>query len=413
MSICRFRFSIPLHYQILIMLLAGGLFGYFFSGLTVYTNWIGEIFLRGLNMIIVPLIFCSITTGVASVGSSGNLGRLGIKTIGYYMLSSLAAVSTGLIFVNLVKPGIGADIGLIETVEGISALSDNFGQTLIKIIPTNIVDALAQGQMLSIIFFAILFGFFLTRIGEKHSQLLIDFLDGVLEVIMKITMLIIRLTPLGVFSITSKVIAQQVITGQGISDIIARLGMYMATVLTGLIFHFFITLPLAMKLISKVNPVRHIRNMATPLLTAFSTSSSNATLPLSMEAVENNNGVSNKIVSFTMPLGATINMDGTALYECVAAMFIAQAYGIDLTIVQQITIVITSLLASIGAAGIPMAGLVMLAVVLKTAGLPLEGIGLLLAVDRILDMFRTTVNVYSDTICAVIIAKSEGEKLKI
>lgn len=413
MPASRLRLSVPLHYQILIMLLAGGLFGYYFSNLTNYTNWIGEIFLRALNMIIVPLIFCSITTGVASVGSSGNLGRLGIKTIGYYMLSSLAAIFTGLIFVNLIKPGIGADIGLVEPVEGIAASSDNFGQTLIKIIPTNIVEALAQGQMLSIIFFAILFGFFITRISERKSQVLIDLFDGVLEVIMKITMLVIKLTPLGIFSITSKVIAQQVITGQGIDDIIARLGMYMATVLGGLIFHFCVTLPLVMKFFAKVNPIRHIRNMATPLLTAFSTSSSNATLPLSMEAVENNNGVSNKIVSFTMPLGATINMDGTALYECVAVMFIAQAYGIDLTFIQQITIVFTSLLASIGAAGIPMAGLVMIAVVLKTAGLPLEGIGLLLAVDRILDMFRTTVNVYSDTVCAVIIAKSEGENLQI
>ncbi len=364
-------------------------------------------------MIIVPLIFCSITTGVASVGSSGNLGRLGIKTLGYYLFSSLAAITTGLLLVNVIRPGVGAEIGLVSPVEGIAAATDSFSQTLIKIIPTNIIDAMARGQMLSIIFFAILFGFFLTRISEKPQQLITDVFNGVLEVIMKITMLIIRFAPFGIFSITAKVIAQQVINGSGISEIISRLGLYMATVLAGLFIHAFFTLPLALKLIAKVNPMKHIRNMATPLLTAFSTSSSNATLPLSMDAVENNDGVSNKIASFTLPLGATINMDGTALYECVAVLFIAQAYGIDLSFGQQMIVVFTSLLASIGAAGIPMAGLVMMAVVLKAVGLPLEGIGLLLAVDRILDMFRTTLNVFSDTCGSVIIARTEGEKLNI
>jgi Na+/H+-dicarboxylate symporter len=395
------------------MLLAGGLFGYYFSDITRYTNWIGDLLLRALNMIIVPLIFCSITTGVASVGSSGNLGRLGIKTMGFYLLSSFAAIVTGLFLVNIFKPGVGADLGFIEPVEGIAAASDSFSQTLIKIIPTNIIEALAQGQMLSIIFFSILFGFFLTRISEKPQKLIADVFNGILEVIMRITMFIIRFTPLGIFSITAKVIAQQVINGNGIDEIIARLGLYMVTVLAGIFFHFFITLSLALKFLGKVNPMKHFRNMATPILTAFSTSSSNATLPLSMEAVENNDGVSNKIASFTLPLGATINMNGTALYECVAVIFIAQAYGIDLSFGQQMIVVFTSLLAAIGSAGIPMAGLVMMAVVLKAVGLPLEGIGLLLAVDRILDMFRTTLNVYGDTCGAAIIAKSEGEKLNI
>lgn len=409
----RLRLSIPLHYQILIMLLAGGLIGYFFPGVTVYTNWLGEIFLRALNMIIVPLIFCSITTGVASVGSSGNLGRLGLKTMGFYIFSTLVAILTGLVLVNTIKPGIGADLGFIEPVKGIAAQSDSFSQTLIKIVPTNIIEALAQGQMLSIIFFSILFGYFLTRIGEKPGRLLTDVINSILDVIMKITMLIIKLAPLGIFSITAKVIAQQLINGNGIEEILSRLGLYMLTVLAGILFHFLITLSLAMKLIGKVNPIKHLRNMATPLLTAFSTSSSNATLPVSMEAVENNDGVSNKIASFTLPLGATINMNGTALYECVAVVFIAQAYGIDLSLGQQMIVVFTSLLAAIGSAGIPMAGLVMMAVVLRAVGLPLEGIGLLLAVDRILDMFRTTLNVYGDTCAAVVIAKSEGEKLKI
>jgi len=395
------------------MLLAGGLFGYFFPGAASYTNWIGEIFLRALNMIIVPLIFCSITTGVASVGSSGNLGRLGLKTMGYYVLSTLIAIITGFILVSTIKPGVGAELGFVTPIEGIAAASDSFGQTLIKIIPTNIIEALAQGQMLAIIFFAILFGFFITRINEKPSLLLKDILNAVLDVIMKITLLIIKFTPLGIFSITAKVIAQQVQMGNEISESLIRLCLYIITVLAGLFFHGLVTLPLSVKLLGRANPFKHFKNMATPLLTAFSTSSSNATLPLTMEAVEDNDGVSNKIASFTLPLGATINMNGTALYECVAVMFIAQAYGIELTFTQQIIVVFTALLAAIGSAGIPMAGLIMMAVVLKAVGLPLEGIGLILAVDRILDMFRTTINVYGDTCAAVIIARSEGEKLKI
>jgi Na+/H+-dicarboxylate symporter len=230
---------------------------------------------------------------------------------------------------------------------------------------------------------------------------------------MKITLFIIRFTPLGIFSITAKVIAQQIQMGNEISEVISRLGLYFITVLLGLLIHGLITLPLSIKLLGKANPLKHLKNMATPLLTAFSTSSSNATLPLTMKAVEFEDGVSNKVASFTLPLGATINMNGTALYECVAVMFIAQAYGIDLTFGQQLIVIFTALLAAIGSAGIPMAGLVMMVVVLKAVGLPLEGIGLILAVDRILDMFRTTINVYGDTCCAVIIAKSEGEKLNI
>ena len=407
------RFSLALHWQILIMLLLGGLFGYFFPHLTKYTNWAGEVFLRGLNMVIIPLILFSISTGVASVGTADNLGRLGLKTMGYYVVSTLVAIVTGFFFVQLLKPGVGAELGLKVAVEDIAAGSESFGQTLIKIVPTNIFDSMVQGHMLSIIFFAILLGFFITRVGEKPRTLLMDVLNACLDVIMKITLFIIKFTPLGIFSISAKVISQQLLMGNQISEVISRLGLYFITVLLGLLVHGLITLPLSVKLLGRANPIKHFRNMSTPLLTAFSTSSSNATLPLSMEAVENKDGVSNKIASFTLPLGATINMNGTALYECVAVMFIAQAYGIDPTFGQQLVVIFTALLAAIGSAGIPMAGLVMMAVVLKAVGLPLEGIGLILAVDRILDMFRTAINVYGDTCAAVIIAKSEGETLKV
>lgn len=404
---------IPLHYPILITLIAGGFFGYFFSSATSYTNWIGDIFLRALNMIIIPLILTSVITGVASVGSKGNLGRLGLKTIGYYILSSIAAIITGFLLVSIIKPGVGADLGLTIPTDDISVASDSFGSTLIEIVPTNIFESLVEGNMLSIIFFAVLFGFFITRIEDKPRLMLMDVIQAILDVVMKITMFVIKFTPIGIFSITAKVISQQIQMGNDLSEIISRLGLYTVTVFAGLLIHAFITLSLSVKLLGRANPVKHFRNMATPLLTAFSTSSSNATLPLSMEAVEYRDGVSNKIASFTLPLGATINMDGTALYECVAVIFIAQAYGFDLSFTQHLIIVLTALLAAIGAAGIPMAGLVMMAVVLRAVGLPLEGIGLILAVDRILDMFRTAVNVYGDTCAAVVIARSEGEILRI
>ena len=407
------RISIPLHYQILIALIAGGLFGYFFSPASSYTNWIGDIFLRALNMIIIPLILASVMTGVANVGSSGNLGRLGLKTLGYYIFSSLLAIITGFFLVRTINPGTGTELGFSVPLEDISVASDSFGNTLIKIVPTNIFESLAKGNMLSIIFFAVLFGYFITKISEKPRTTLLDFMNAFLDVVMKITMFIIKFTPLGIFSITAKVIAQQVQMGNNISDVISRLGLYILTVLAGLLVHGLITLPLLVRLLGRADPFKHLRNMATPLLTAFSTSSSNATLPLTMEAIEYNDGVSNKIASFTLPLGATVNMDGTALYECVAVIFIAQVYGIELTFAQQMVVVFTALLAAIGAAGIPMAGLVIMSVVLRAVGLPLEGIGLILAVDRILDMFRTAINVYSDTCAAVIIAKSEGETLKI
>ncbi|MDO9580385.1 MAG: dicarboxylate/amino acid:cation symporter, partial [Bacteroidales bacterium] len=291
------KFSFPLHYQILIALIAGGFFGYFFHDKVIYTNWAGEIFLRGLNMIIVPLVLCSITTGVASVGTSGNLGRLGLKTMGFYLLSTLMAIITGFIFVTIIKPGVGADLGLKVPVDDISAISEGFGATLIKIVPTNIFEALMRGQMLSIIFFAILFGFFLTKVNEKPRMLLLNVFSATLDVIMKITLFIIKFTAIGIFSITAKVIAQQVQMGNDITEVISRLGLYFVTVLSSLLFHGLVTLPLLLKLLGRVNPVKHFKNIVTPLLTAFSTSSSNATLPLTMKAIEDNDGVSNKIAS--------------------------------------------------------------------------------------------------------------------
>lgn len=402
--------KIKLHWQILIALILAVAFGYFAPDLVQYISWMGVIFLRGLNMVVVPLILSSIISGVASIGGGSNLGRLGFKTISYYIVTSLIAILTGLFFVNLFQPGVGANLGNAETLNNLPTASTSVSDILIRTIPDNIFDAMAKGQILPVIFFAILFGVFITQIPQKKQEFLVSLFDSIFEVMMKITMFIIRFTPLGVFAIVAKEVAKN---AGSLGSIAGSLGIYMLTVFVALIVHAVIILPLSVKILGKVNPYKHFRNMATPLLTAFSTSSSNAALPLTMEATEHKNGVSSKISSFTLPLGATINMNGTALYECVAVIFIAQAYGIHLSISQQAIVVVTALLAAIGSAGIPMAGLVMMTIVLTAVNLPLEGIGLILAVDRILDMSRTTVNVWGDTCAAVIIAKSEGETLNI
>ncbi len=401
--------KIQLHWQILIALVLGVLFGLYFADYVYYISWMGDVFLRGLRMVIVPLILTSIISGVANIGNAENLGRLGLKTMGYYVTTSIIAILTGLFFVNVLKPGVGVDLGFSQEVEGIADSSRSLGETLLNIIPTNIFDAFSTGSMLSVIFFSILFGFFITKADNKPRKTMTDFFNASFDVMMKITMFIIKFTPYGVFGI----VALQVSNSSDFGALVQRMGIYMLTVILALLVHFVISLPLLTRFLGRVNPLKHFRAVSTPLLTAFSTSSSSATLPLTMTAVEKNDGVSNKITSFTLPLGATINMDGTALYECVAAIFIAQAYGVDLTFFQQIIVVITALLASIGAAGIPMAGMVMITVILTAVGLPLEGIGLILAVDRILDMFRTATNVWSDSCGAVIIAKSEGEQLKV
>ena len=257
--------------------------------------------------------------------------------------------------------------------------------------------------MLPIIFFSLLFGFFITKAPQPYGKQLTDFFQGVFEVMMRLTHFIILFTPLGVFAIIAKLVAQ---TGV---DVFIPLAGYMITVISALAIHALVTLPLLIYFVGGISPIAHFRAMSAALLTAFSTSSSSATLPLTMESMEKNAGASNKVTSFVLPLGATINMDGTALYECVAAMFIAQVYGIELGIGQQFIIVITALLASIGAAGIPMAGLVMMTIILHAVGLPLEGLGLILAVDRVLDMMRTSVNVWSDSCGTITIARSEGE----
>lgn len=367
---------------------------------------LAEIFLRLLRMAIMPLIITSIISGVVSVGSAAGLGRLSIKTFAYYIVSSLMAIITGLVLVNIFRPGVGAKIGLEMSPEIIPATEQGIGQLLINLIPENPFAAMAKGDVLPVIFFSILFGFFVTRLSERPRTQLADFFHAAFEAMMKLTLFVVWSAPLGVFGIISRIVAQTGI------EAFKSLGFYFVVVLLGLMIHASINLPLLLALIAQINPIKHYKGMPSALVMAFSTCSTIVTLPLTMKAVTENSKVSEKVSNFVLPIGATVNMDGTALYECVATIFIAQVYGFHLSFGAQVMVVITALLASIGAASVPMSGMVMMSIILKAVGLPLEGVAVILAVDRILDMFRTTVNVLSDSCGSVIVARLEGEKLE-
>jgi proton glutamate symport protein len=384
-------------------IIAGWVFG---EGIIPFAEPLAEVFLRLLRMAIMPLIVTSIISGVVSVGSAAGLGRLGVKTFFYYILSSLMAILTGLVLVNMFKPGVGAEIGLELSPGKLAAAERGIGELFTNLIPENPFAALARGDVLPIIFFSVLFGYFITKLSERPRAQLSDFFKAAFEAMMKLTLFVVWSAPFGVFGIIARIVAQ---TGFGAFQ---SLGFYFLVVLMGLAIHAFINLPLLLRLIAKVNPIKHYKGMPPALITAFSTCSTIVTLPLTMKAVTENSRVSEKVSNFVLPIGATVNMDGTALYECVATMFIAQVYGFELTIAAQFIVVVTALLASIGAASVPMSGMVMMSIILKAVGLPLEGVAVILAVDRILDMFRTTVNVLSDSCGAVIVARLEGESLE-
>ncbi|MCA9036199.1 MAG: dicarboxylate/amino acid:cation symporter [Planctomycetaceae bacterium] len=363
-------------------------------------RFIGDLFLRLLKMVTVPLIATSLITGVAGLGAHGGFGRMFGRTLFYYLGTSLLAITTGIILVNIIQPGVGATLPgggrTISSPEG--TLGEILIAQLLRMIPQNPVQAFANGEFLSIISFSILFGMFINVVGGDSGKRLADFFDAAFHVMMRMTTWIIGFAPIGVFAFMLYATATQ---GFEIFGILAK---YMITVFLALLIHGCVTLPVLVRIFGRRSPVAFAKAMTPSLLTAFSTASSNAALPLTMSCVEQRAGVSNRTSSFVLPLGATINMDGTALYEAVAVLFIAQATpGFDLTLAQQITVAITALLASVGAAGIPHAGLVMMAIVLQAVGLPLESQGIIIAVDRILDMCRTTVNVWSDSCgCAVI-----------
>ncbi len=362
---------------------------------------IGRIFITLLKMLIVPLILASMVLGVARVGDIRKLGGLGGRTFAFYLMTTWASVLVGLILVNLIRPGAGAP-SLPGNVPEAARNVRGFWDTIIGMIPSNLFEAMANMDILPIIVFSLFFGAILTTLGKK-AEPLINFFDSLNAAMLKMADVVIKLTPYGVFALLASVVAE---TGP---SIFTNLGKYMLTVLLGLAIHAVVVLPLLLRYVGRVGPSRYLSNVAPALTTAFSTASSSATLPLSMDCVENRAGISKRVSSFVLPIGATINMDGTALYESVAAVFIAQVYGIELSLMQQVVVFLTATLAAVGAAGIPSAGLVTMAIVLNAVGLPLEGIGMILAVDRILDMCRTTVNVWGDTVGCAVIARLEGD----
>lgn len=364
------------------------------------SKWLGDLFLRLLKMVTIPLIVTSLVTGIAGLGNAAKFGKMFSRTLLYYLSTSLLAIFTGIFFVNLIRPGIGAQLpggtGSLST--GQESVSSIFLEMADRLIPTNIIHSLGEGEFLSIISFSMLTGIFIIIVGGKHAKLLTDFFRAGFEVMMRMTLFIISLAPIGVLAFMV-----YAVSSQGI-EIFKILGWYMLTVFLALLFHAVVILPCIVKFVARRSPIEFARAMSPALMTAFSTASSNGTLPLTMTCVEEKGEVSNEVSSFVLPLGATINMDGTALYEAVAVLFIAQAYsGQVMTLEQQLLVAITALLASIGAAGIPHAGLVMMAIVLQAVGLPLEAQGVIIAVDRVLDMCRTSVNVWSDSCGSAVI----------
>jgi proton glutamate symport protein len=408
--------KIAFHWQVgiaLVLAVAAGMAsGPQGAALPVY-DFLGTLFLNALKMLVVPLIVAAIINGLSSVRGAA-LGRMGIQTLAYYAGSGLIAILTGLLFVNLLTPGIVDGqaakelMGLDESAAEVQKQMANrgagdFAQVILLLFPPNIFAAAAQGQMLGLICFALLFGYAVSQLPEELGRSQRGFWQGFYEVMIRLTNLVMRFAPLGVFGLVAEVIAQ---TGW---SAVRPLSVFFACVILGLLTHALITLPLILRLVARVSPLKHYQAMAPALTTAFSTSSSAATLPVTIECMEERAGVPRRVTSFVLPIGANVNTDGSALYECVVVMFIAQAYGVDLSLAQQFVVVLGALLTGIGIAGIPSASLVGIAVILGAVGLPLEGIGLVLAVDRILDMCRTTVNVFGDSCGAVVVGRLSGE----
>lgn len=386
--------------------------------LVEYTEWIGLLFLALIKMVVVPLVFFSLVVGVASLGDLKALGRLGGRTIGYFMGTTVVALVIGVGLANIIRPGkllspddranlLASYSGDVGSTVANAAKAPTLTEQLVGIVPSNPIGALASGDMLQVIFFALMLGIALTMLVNNRGQLVIDVFARLNDAMVMLVHVAMILAPYGVAALLFKVVGST-----GISVLVA-LFVYGLVVVAGLLIHVFLTYGMVVKFGARLPLFAFFGAIKEALLVAFSTSSSSATLPVTMEACEENVNVSPKITSFVLPLGATVNMDGTALYQGVAAIFIAQIYGMDLSIGEQTTIVVSATLASVGAAGVPGAGMITLAMVLTAIGVPTEGLALILGVDRLLDMFRTTTNVVGDSTATVLMARAEGENLRI
>ena len=362
---------------------------------------IGQIFIVSLKMLVVPLVFVSLTCGAASLGATGSIGRLGGKAIGLYLFTTAVAVTMALSMALIINPGMDAGT-VLEAPDYQGQETPGIKETLINIFPDNPVASMAEGEMLQIIVFAMLLGIALSQ-SKLAGERVVSFFEDLNEILMRLINLIISLAPYGVFCLMLKLGLTV-----GWAEI-TKLASYFFTVVLVLAMQALLVYPLLLSLVAKVNPYIYLRKMREPLLVAFSTSSSGATMPVTLRTVKDKLGVDNKVASFAVPLGTTINMDGTAIMQGVATVFIAQFYGIDLSVNAYLMVILTATMVSIGAAGVPGVGIVMLSMVLAQAGLPVEGIGLIIGVDRLLDMMRTCVNVAGDGMVSTSIAASEGQ----
>ncbi len=387
--------------KVLIGFILGAILGAIWGPGIVWIKPIGTIFVSLLKMLIIPLIFATLVVGVASIAEPKKLGRVAGKTIAYYLVTTAFAIIIGLLLGNIFQPGAGMNLvleGPAKEAAGAPSLVD----TIVNLIPKNPIGAMAEGKVLQVIVFALFFGYAMTKAGEKGKAVL-KFFEGFAETMYKLTGTVMGFAPYGVFALIATTVGTH-----GLSVLIPFAKLIFAVYL-GVIIHAVVVYSGMVSIIAKMSPAKFFKGFSEASLLAFSTCSSSATLPVSMRVAQDNLGVSPTVSSFVQPLGATINMDGTALYQGVCALFVAQAYGIHLGFGGQLTVLLTALLASIGTAGVPGAGLVMLTMVLTSVGLPLEGVALIAGVDRILDMARTSCNVTGDAACAVVVAKTEGE----
>jgi proton glutamate symport protein len=403
--------KIKLHTKIFLGLILGIIAGLLFREKVLFIEPVGTVFLNLITMIVVPLVFVSLMLGTASLGDVKKLGRIGAKTSLYFVITTVIAICVGLLLANAANPGKGlpdnVQTQLLENYEaraqdGIKRMEEkpSIIEILVNIVPTNPVRAFIDGNMLQIIFMAILFGIVLTLIPAEKSDYLVKMLDGLNDIFIQVVHIVMKVAPYGVFALSAAVI------GRFGLDILLTLLKYCIVVIGGLIFYGITFNSLSVSILGRTNPLYFFRAVKEAIIIAFSTSSSMATLPVAMESVEHI-GVKREYSSFVIPLGSTVNMDGTALYQGVSAVFIAQIYGIQLGLTGQVTIVLMAVMASIGAAGVPMAGIIALALVLKQLGIPLEGIALILGVERLLDMVRTCVNVVGNMACSVVIQELE------
>ncbi|AIW15740.1 dicarboxylate/amino acid:cation symporter [Vibrio europaeus] len=359
----------------------------------------GQIFVASLKMLVVPLVFVSLVCGTSSLKDLSTLGRMGGKTLAFYVATTAVAITLALTMGNLFQPGAGADLTAASSFK--SAEAPSLGQVIIDMFPTNPISAMAEGKTLQVIVFAVLFGIAISAAG-KPGERIASFFSDLNEVIMKLVAILMNLAPYGVFFLMAKLF-----TGLGLGAIV-NLAEYFLVLAGTLLLHGLVTYSVMLKGFTGLSPITFLKKMEDAIMFAFSTASSNATIPVTMETAKNRMGVENRVSSFTVPLGATVNMDGTAIMQGVATAFIAQAFNIDLTMGDYLMVIMTATLASIGTAGVPGVGLVMLAMVLNQVGLPLEGIALIMGVDRLLDMIRTAVNITGDSAVTIIVAKSEG-----